>query len=866
MPACVLAASIFGGCPVRRATITSLVRPGSANHADPRLWPRLPAVAGEVAGIGNGAETMSGQESIGFAGLLRQYRVAAGLTQEALAERSGLGIRSIQGLELGETRPRRETMRRLIDALRLPPDLAATFEQAGQPTPRHRHAPPQGVGAAGRRRGADSAIRHNVPIQLTSFVGREQALIELRERLRATRLLTLTGTGGCGKTRLALQVAANMVEEYPDGVWLVELAGLAEPELVEQSVASAVGVREVAGEPIQATVLASLRTRRLLLLLDNCEHLLDACSRLVDAILRACPHVQVLATSREPLGIAGEVAWRVPSLTVTLVERTTRPGDLLASEAVRLFVDRAIDALPSFTLTERNGPAVVAICRRLDGIPLAIELSARRVTALSVEQIAERIDQRFQLLTGGSRAGLPRQQTLAATVAWSYTLLSPPERVLFDLLAVFAGGFTLEAVEDVGFQVLGYGETAARSSCPKAQDPKPDILELLARLVDKSLVIADLQVAGGERYRLLETLRQFALERLTERGELDAIRRRHAAYYLRFTVEAGRQLLGSEQVIWLDRLDRDHDNLHAALSWAIEQGDAETGLRMAVGLAYFWYFRGHYSEARSLRAAILALPAGPELDALRAELLHGAGMLTLNQGDYGQARAFLDEGLTIARRLGDRTLLILTLATLGFVTRVQCEYATARSVLEEGVALARVAGDTFHTAMAMHHLGLVALEADHDLVTAWSLNEEALALYGQLGNLRMLGVVRLAMGRIARARGDVAEARAQVIEAMNLHHQVGDVGILPFMLDVLAAIDADAGRIERAVTLAGAASALGEAMGIRIWPVVLREHDAWLASARRTLGEATFAQVWATGRAMPREEAEAYALSEVSPG
>jgi non-specific serine/threonine protein kinase len=819
---------------------------------------------------------MSGQEPTSFAEVLRRYRSAAGLTQEALAERSGLGIRSIQGLELGETRPRRETMRRLTDALRLSDDDAAMLQRVGESGPRPREAVSAGVGAARRGSGRSPTVHHNLPVQLTSFVGRERELIELRMRLGTARLLTLIGTGGCGKTRLALQVAASAVDAYPDGVWLVELAGLAEPSLVDQAVATVTAVREAAGQPIRATLLVALRARRLLLVLDNCEHLIDACATLADAILRACPDVQILATSREPLGIDGEVAWRVPSLAVASAEGALSHDDLVASEAVHLFADRAMAAQSSFVLSERNAPAVAQICRRLDGIPLAIELGARRVTALSVEQIAARLVQCFGLLTGGSRAVLPRQQTLAATIEWSYLLLSPPERALFDRLAVFAGGFTLDAVEGVGFQDvgvadifaaerLGFSDADALSSSPETQYPKPDTLEVLARLVDKSLVVADLEAAGTERYRLLETLRQYAHERLEARGELEAIRRRHAAYFLGLATEAGRELLGADQVRWLDRLDRDHDNLHAALSWALELGEAEVGLRMAIGLAYFWYFRGHYSEARTLREAILALPAGPELDAQRAEMLHGVGMLALNQGDFDRARASLDEGLTIARRLGERVLLIPILATLGFVTRVQCEYATARSVLEEGIMLARAAGDTFHSAMAVHHLGLVAFEADRDLTTAWTLNEEALACYGQLGNRRMLGVVRMAMGRIAQARGDVAEARAQVFEALNLHQQVGEPGLIPFMLDVLAGIDADDGQVERAVTVAGAASALGALLGTRIWPVVQREREARLELARQVLGEVRFAQLWAAGQAMPRDRAVAYALGGESP-
>jgi predicted ATPase/DNA-binding XRE family transcriptional regulator len=781
---------------------------------------------------------MSRGESTSFGQLLKQRRLLRGLTQEMLAESSGLGIRSIQGLERGENQPRRETLRRLAQALELSVEQISELERAGHPQPRQRHA----------------SAHHNLPVQLTTFIGRERELVDLTELLRATHLLTLTGTGGCGKTRLALELAATSADEYADGVRLAELAGLADPDLVAQSVASATGVRESAGESIRATLLAALHSRSQLVVLDNCEHLVLACADLADSILRVCPGVRILATSREALGIAGELTWRVPSLTVAPVEAALSPDELSAYEAPRLFVDRAAAVDPSFQLNVRTARAITQICQRLDGIPHAIELAARRVTALSVEQIAERLDERFRLLTSGSRAALPRQQTLAATVEWSYNLLDLAERALFDRLSVFAGGFDLDAAEQICSDPHGASPDVVLRS---------DVLDLLCHLVDKSLVVAEAGSVGVEGYRLLETLRQYTRERLADKGELQEIRRRHAEYYQALAVEAAGHLLGADQVPWLDRLDREHENLRAALRFAIESQNAELGMNIAASLHYFWYFRAHYTEARTLRSAVLALPGTPELGALRAEVLYGSGMLALHQGDYTGARAFVEEGVAFAREAGARRQLAPTLATLGFVTRVQGDYATARRALEEVLTLGVGEGlDDYHTAMALHHLGLVYFEADADIVTAWSLNERALTIGRRIGDRRFTGNVLSNMARIARARGNVDLARAALAEALLLHRAVGDVGQQAVQMYVLAAIDADAGLLDSSVRLAGAADRQEERLGVRVWPVIRRERDAWLEPARRALGDEQFARAWEDGWAMTREQALEFALDD----
>ena len=445
-----------------------------------------------------------------FGDLLRQHRQAAGLTQQALAERAGLSVHGIQKLERGATRPYRDTAQRLIAALQLSTDEQARFQAAVSPVRRHGSTTPVAAVSDG--------ARHNLPLPVTSLVGREAATREVEHLLADTRLLTLTGIGGCGKTRLALEVGRAVIDQYPDGVWLVELGPLADPALVTPRVATALGVRETAEQPLASALSNALRQRHMLLVLDNCEHLLDACAQLIDGLLRTCPDVRVLATSREPVGIGGEVAWRVPSLELPDAEPSASLEQLLLKPAVQLFVQRAMAARPRFALTVGNAQAVVQICRRLDGIPLALELAAARIEALTAEQIAQRLDQRFRLLTGGSRAALPRQQTLGATLDWSYDLLGKHERLLFERLAVFTGGWTLEAAEAV---------------CAGRGLDSEDVLDVLAQLTRKSLVVADEVADGAERYSLPETVRDYARQKLAMRGsaQIGALRERHAEFY-----------------------------------------------------------------------------------------------------------------------------------------------------------------------------------------------------------------------------------------------------------------------------------------------------------------------------------------------
>ena len=429
----------------------------------------------------------------------------------------------------------------------------------------------------------DPALRHNLPSQATSFVGRAAELAELRSLLSGgSRLVTITGPGGIGKSRLALQVAAEALDGAGDGVWLVELAPVADPELVARTVAAVLGVREEPGRPVPDTLADAVGDRPLLMVLDNAEHVLGAVAKLADAMMRSCPRACLLVTSREPLGISGEHVFRIPALPVPPADLAA-PGQLAAFESVQLFTERASMHRQGFVLDDDNAAAVASVCVRLDGIPLALELAAARLGSLSVPEISSRLDHRFRLLTGGSRTALPRHQTLRALIDWSYDLLNPEEQIVLDRLSVFAGGWTLAAAEAV---------TSAGDS------GEWQVLDRLAALVDKSLVQAD-ETQGSTRYRLLETVRHYAAERLAQRAgaELDETRAAHRDYYLALVETAGAHLRGPDEAVWLDRLEAEFDNIRAALAFSLaDPGTAEPGLRLAAGLRWFCYMRGHGGE------------------------------------------------------------------------------------------------------------------------------------------------------------------------------------------------------------------------------------------------------------------------------
>jgi non-specific serine/threonine protein kinase len=711
-----------------------------------------------------------------FAELLRQYRLAAGLSQEALAERAGLSVQALSAMENGRRQtPYRHTVALLARAIGLADAQTAALEAAivrrrvpssGQAPLPARHKPEtkpehETGGDAVAPMCSAQPSRTNLPVALTSFIGREREQGEVRALLDAARLVTLTGAGGAGKTRLALAVAEAVLGEHPDGIWLVELAALADPTLVVQAVVAALGLREEPHRPLLATLIDYLTEKHLLLVLDNCEHLVSPCAELAAALLQRCPCVQILATSRETLSVPGETTYRVPSLALPDLARLPEPERLAGYEAVQLFVQRAQSRRPGFTLSAQNAPAVAEICVQLDGIPLAIELAAAREGSLPVGAIAARLGERFRLLIGGPRTVLPRQQTLRATLDWSYDLLSEGEQRLLDRLSVFAGGCTLEAAEAV---CSGEG-IAAR-----------EMLDLLGSLVNKSLVLLEEREdnpQGAGRYRLLETVLQYGQERLAAAGGAPAARDRHLAWCLALAEEAEPRLTGPEQGAWLDRLEAEHDNLRAALGWALEGGEAETALEFAAALWRFWYIRGHLGEGRRWLEQALARDGGDGRASSRAKGLGGAGVLAFYQGEYSRAAALSGAALALGRQAGDRAIIALALHGLALVARMGGQKSTARAMYEEALGHLREVGDKWGIAYTLGRLGGI-LWWQGQLGGAWSLTQESLTLFravgerhGQASSLQMLGM-------LAHARGDLPAARAFYEQSLAVSREIDD--------------------------------------------------------------------------------------------
>jgi predicted ATPase/DNA-binding CsgD family transcriptional regulator len=819
----------------------------------------------------------STNETWTFGALLRKHRLAASFSQKVLAARARLSVNAVAALERGRrSAPRPGTVVVLADALSLTSVERAALISAATAARLDVRGRPEGV--------SPPRVLSDLPAALTSFIGRRQELTEIERLLGTTRLLTLIGAGGAGKTRLARRMAEEVAHRYADGVWLVDLAPLADTRLVTKAVASALGVQEQARRSLVDTLVDTLRGRELLILLDNCEHLVQACAELTEALLGACPRIGVLATSRQALRIAGETVYRVPSLQLPALTDAISATRVSNTEAVQLFVDRAQAVRPGFVLNNLNAVAVVQVCRRLDGIPLALELAAARLSALSVHQIAARLDDRFRLLTEGNRTALPRQQTLRSMLDWSHDLLSGTERILLRRLAVFSGGWTLEAAEVV--------------SAGDGLEPG-EVLDLLAQLVGKSLVVVESH-GPVVRYRLLETVRQYAREKLRLADEEDRLCRRQRDWCLALVEEAEPQLYRAEQVHWLDQLELEYDNLRVALAWSHAQSDGSILLApLARALWRFWYLRGHLTEGRRwLDEAV----SGTERSSVRGGALLGAGWLAYGHGELERASDLLEHSVSIAHERGDRQTAAHALMALSFTWRDRGDHQRSRPLLDESLAISREIGFRWGEAFSLYlmageatwrgdldevaecctqslpvfrelgeRLGLAyALQElarlafnRHEYARATELYHEGLVLSRELGNRRGICFSLDGLARVARRRGEYAGAAALLAEALGIWRELGNRQYLPLTLTGLAALAADLHQPRRSARLFGAAEAQLEAIGATL-PERFRNdtrYDQAVALVRQELGQRAFAAAWVAGRAMTRDQAIDEALA-----
>jgi predicted ATPase/tRNA A-37 threonylcarbamoyl transferase component Bud32 len=740
---------------------------------------------------------------------------------------------------------------------------------------------------------APATPRHNLPSHVTSFIGRDREIAEVLSVLSTSRLVTLVGPGGMGKTRLSLQVALRSISEFRDGVWHVELATASDASTATKAVATALGVREETDRPLAGTLVSALATRHLLVILDNCEHVVGQCADLATSILGACPGVRLLASSQDVLGVSGENVRRIGALSTPPPETHETPDDMLRFESVRLFVERARLATPQFAVTEKNASHLAELCRRLEGIPLAVELAAARVRMLSVEQILTMTRDRFRLLTGGGRTAPLRHQTLRATMDWSHSLLADDEAILFRRLSVFVGGWTLDDAEAV----------VASELHPSAFVLHPSsILEILTRLVDRSLVAID--EGEATRFRMLETVRQYALEKVREAGEENAARDAHRAWCVVLAETESRNLRSDAESAWLDRLEAEHDNMRAALKWSSGDGrDDEAVARISAGLGWFWSTRGHWAESRKWFDVALASEASLPQH-VRAKLLYWAAILDMNTGDVDRAKRQLDACLPLWRQIGDGQRTATTLYKLGELLASRGEYDAAIGLVEESLAISEALDDRRGVAYTVSVLGMIAMDRGDfdeavrryetclgicrsiddmrgvagtlhnlgeiagrrgDLATAEALLGESLAAAREFGYKPVAAASMQVLGNVANDRGNFARALEYFDEAMMVNRALGNQVGIAYVLEGIACSAAALGRPRRALRLYGSADRLREKIAAPLSPSEKAALERYLGRARTAIGDEEAQREIDEGRTMTGDEAIALALGAETP-
>jgi len=742
---------------------------------------------------------------------------------------------------------------------------------------------------------ANSPYLNNLPTPLSKFIGREQEIASLRQLLLENRLVTLTGVGGSGKTRLAISLANELLNKFEHGIWFIEFAPLVNDRLVSQTVTTTLGVQEQKNSPLLDNLIEYLQNHQTLLIFDNCEHLINACAQLAEKLLVACQDLSILATSREPLGIPGEIVWGVPPMSVPELQpwRDTTSWEAALrvfreSEAVQLFSNRATLIMPDFELTTENGAWVAEICRRLDGLPLAIELAAARVRTLSVQQIAERLDDRFNLLTGGHRTVSPRQLTLGATLDWSYDLLAETERQVLQRLSVFAGGARLEAVEEV---CAGDGVKTGK------------VLEILSQLVDKSLVVAG-QRSGEMRYSLLETIRHYAREKLIESGQFEKTKNHHLNYFVEWAEKANVGLSGADQSDWLNRFEAEHENLRAVLEWCAEDEryiDKELGMAGACGR--FWRYRGHMNEGRARISNALARNGAQKRTVLRARALVETGHIAYLQSDYPVVKTLAEEALSICRELGREGQLQLAqaldllgeLATetgdheappfyfqealeifrelddargigdmhmqMGWALMRIGDLLGAKENLEQAQSIVRDLGNLRYLGFSYSGLGEVAIRQG-ELERATSLLEQGLSLARQIKDKWMIATMLGSLGWVALNQNELSEMRKVLRESLALRAELGDQGGTAWCLEKLAKAAYLEKQYKKAIEIFGAAAALRAPINSVIDDADLSEYNRIIADLQAAIGKNAFDSAWAKGESAPLEEVIEEALTD----
>jgi len=756
-----------------------------------------------------------------FGRWLRHRRRALDQTQDDLARRVGCAIVTIQKLESDERRPSRLLAERLADSLMVAAEERAAFIALARAEP---YLDPAPVQAAERSLHAPEQPPSKLPTPLTHLIGRKQEIAAVRNALLRgeTRLLTLLGPPGIGKTSLSIAVARELQAAFADGASFVALAPISEPALVLATIAQILRIKESGGQPLLDQLKAALQMKRRLLVLDNFEHVLAAAPLIVD-LLEACPGLKALITSRAALHVRGERLYALPPLLLPDLTRLPATSALARTPAVALFVERAQAVLPRFKLTAQNAADVAAICVRLDGLPLAIELAAARMKLLPAQAVLERLEQRLVLLTDGARDLPPRQRTLRAAIGWSYELLDAGEQTLFARLGVFVSGCTIKA---------------ATAVCNETNDLPMDVTDGIASLLDKSLLQLEEAADGESRFLMLETLREYALERLAQRGEAEALRERHLAYYLALAETAAAQFHGADQLTWLDRLEAEHDNFRAALAWGQAAADsrsvgsaeaAELGLRLAGALAWFRFVRGYWSEGRTWLTGLLACgdAAAP---LVRATALNWLGDLESQASDNASARTHYQASLAIGRAVQDKPTIAIALRGLGLCALMQSmhDFGSIEPLLEESLALFQELGDTWNFGMGLHALGqLASRQRAYDRANV--LLEESLALFRRLHDSQHITLVLVQLGMNARLQGEYTRAESHLEECLTLAAQLRDRPIRAEALNILGNLARNQGDYARAAACYDESLALCRDLGNLFQIVSVLQDQGYLA-------------------------------------